>query len=43
MCLSTKLSQELEISISLEYPLKIKYDLGKNSSLVFFIAPKITE
>ena len=41
MCITTKLSSEIEISISAEMPLKIKYDLGDNSSVVFFIAPKI--
>jgi proliferating cell nuclear antigen len=41
MCMTTKLSSEIEFSISDEMPLKIKYDLGNNSSVMFFIAPKI--
>jgi proliferating cell nuclear antigen PCNA len=41
MCITTKLSAEIEWSISADIPLKIKYDLGDNSSVMFFIAPKI--
>jgi proliferating cell nuclear antigen PCNA len=43
MCLTNKLSAELQISISKEFPMKIIYDLGNDSSLVFFIAPKVVE
>ena len=43
MCLTTKLSNEIEFCIHKEYPMKIKYDLGQNSSVFFFIAPKIVE
>ena len=43
MCLTNKLSNEVEFFISAEYPMKIKYDLGDDSSLVFFIAPKISD
>lgn len=43
MCISTKLSLEIELFISIQYPMKIKYDLGNNSNLIFFIAPKINE
>jgi proliferating cell nuclear antigen len=43
MCLTNKLSNEVQISISGEYPMKIKYDLGDDSFLMFYIAPKITD
>jgi proliferating cell nuclear antigen len=43
MCLSTKLGQYVSLSISTEYPMAIKYDLGDNSSVAFYIAPKISE
>lgn len=43
MCLTNKLSNEIQISISAEYPMKISYDLGDNSSIVFFMAPKLTD
>ena len=41
MCITTKLSSEIEISISANMPLKIKYNLGNNSEISFFIAPKV--
>ena len=41
MCLTTKLSKMVEIGISAEYPIRIKYDLGEESYVVFFVAPKI--
>lgn len=41
MCMTTKLSQEIEFFISSEFPMKIKYDLGEGSCVLFFIAPKI--
>lgn len=43
MCITTKLSSDIEFSISGQLPLRIKYDLGNNSSVMFFIAPKIEE
>jgi len=41
MCITTKLSSEIEMSISDNMPLRIKYDLGNNSSVMFFLAPKV--
>lgn len=43
MCLSTKLGQHVSVSISAEYPMAIKYDLGDSSSVAFYIAPKIAD
>jgi proliferating cell nuclear antigen len=43
MCLSTKLIDTINISISTEYPMQIKYKLGELSTILFFIAPKIFE
>jgi proliferating cell nuclear antigen PCNA len=43
MCLTNKLSSEVNFCISAEYPMKIIYDLGDESSLVFFMAPKISD
>jgi proliferating cell nuclear antigen len=43
MCITNKLSNEIEFSLSNEYPMKIKYDLGDNSSLKFYIAPKLSD
>jgi proliferating cell nuclear antigen PCNA len=41
MCLTNKLSSDIAFYISSECPMKIKYNLGTNSYLTFFIAPKI--
>jgi proliferating cell nuclear antigen len=41
MCLTTKLSKDIEISISNDYPIRLKYDLGDESYVVFFVAPKM--
>ena len=43
MCLTNKLSQIIEFSLSSEYPMKINYDLGEKSNLTFFIAPKMVD
>lgn len=43
MCLTNKLTNEIQISISKEFPMKIVYDLGNESSLVFYIAPKMID
>jgi hypothetical protein len=43
MCLTNKLTSEIGFSISNKAPMKIKYDLGDNSSIVFFIAPKVND
>jgi len=43
MCLSNKLGQYVSLSISSEYPMAIKYDLGDESIVVFYIAPKIVD
>jgi proliferating cell nuclear antigen len=43
MCLSTKLGATVSVSISVEYPMSLKYDLGEDSSVAFYVAPKIAE
>lgn len=43
LCLSTKLGSNIGVSISSEYPMALKYDLGDNSSVAFYIAPKIAD
>ena len=43
MCSSIKLSELVTISISEEYPMSLKYDLGDESSVLFYIAPKISD
>lgn len=43
MCITNKLSDEIEFSLSQEYPMKIKYDLGEDSHLMYYIAPKLSD
>lgn len=40
MCITNKLSTDVDFSLSNDRPMKIKYELGDNSSLFFYIAPK---
>jgi hypothetical protein len=43
MCLTNKLSNEIMFYISNDSPMKIEYDLGNNSNMVFYVAPKISD
>jgi proliferating cell nuclear antigen PCNA len=43
MCLTNKISNQIQFYVSNQFPMKIKYDLGLDSSVIFFIAPKISE
>lgn len=43
MCLTNKLSSEIDFFISGESPMKLKYNLGNDSYLEFYIAPKVTD
>jgi proliferating cell nuclear antigen len=41
MCCSMKLGETIDVSLSGEYPMSLKYNLGDDSKVVFFIAPKV--
>jgi len=43
MCITNKLSEEVEFSLSNEFPMKILYPLGEDSSISFYMAPKISD
>jgi len=43
MCLSSKLGLDVSLGISDEYPMSLKYSLGEESTVSFFIAPKIAD
>jgi len=43
MCITNKLTTDIEFSISKDCPMKINYDLGDDSSLVFYIATKLSD
>lgn len=41
MCTSTKLDSKIDISLSADYPMVLKYNLGDDSNVSFYLAPKI--
>jgi len=43
MCITNKLSQEIEFSLSNDCPMKIAYPLGEDSSVLFYMAPKVID
>jgi len=43
MCITNKLTDDVELYLSNECPMKIVYHLGENSLLTIFIAPKVTD
>jgi len=43
MCITNKISNDVEFSLSKQYPMKICYNLGDDSSMLFFIAPKLND
>ena len=43
MCITNKLSNNIDFSLSNGYPMKINYNLGNESLLTFYMAPKLTD
>ena len=43
MCATVKLGSMINVSLSSEYPMSLQYNLGDESKVVFYIAPKVTE
>lgn len=43
MCITNKLSNDIDFCVSSECPMKIQYSLGDDSTLLFYIAPKVME
>lgn len=43
MCITNKLTDEIEINLSNNCPMKISYNLGENSNASFYIAPKMND
>lgn len=43
MCLSTKINSFINVAISNELPILLNYNLGENSNVTFYIAPKIID
>lgn len=43
MCISMKISSTINVAISGEYPMSLVYNLGDDSRVSFFIAPKVSD
>ena len=43
LCTSTKLSQTIDISLGSQYPMALIYNIGDDSKIAFYIAPKVSE
>jgi proliferating cell nuclear antigen len=43
LCVSPKLTSEINVSISNNYPMSINYNLGDDSKIFFYIAPKLMD
>ena len=43
MCVTNKLTANIDFNLSNESPMKISYNLGNDSSLTFYIAPKLAD
>ena len=43
MCITNKLSEEIDFSLSKVSPMKISYPLGEESSISFYMAPKVED
>lgn len=43
MCLTTKLSKDIDISISNNFPIRLKYNIGDESYVLFYVAPKTND
>lgn len=40
MCVHPKIASEISVSISNDYPMRMKYELGNDSHCIFYLAPK---
>ena len=43
MCLSMKMCSTINVSLSAQYPMLLNYNIGDDSNVSFFIAPKVLE
>jgi proliferating cell nuclear antigen len=43
LCTSSKLSQNVDISLGSQYPMALIYNIGEESKIAFYIAPKVTD
>ena len=43
ICMYNKLSKEIEIKMTRDYPMKITYNLVDDATMIFYLAPKIND
>ena len=43
LCTSIKLAQTVDISLGSQYPMALIYNIGDDSKIAFYIAPKVTD
>jgi DNA polymerase III sliding clamp (beta) subunit (PCNA family) len=43
ICLYNKLSKDVVVHLTTNFPMKIVYDLGENAAMTFYLAPKIED
>ena len=43
MCITPKISNDIHFSLNTSSPMKIQYNLGDDSFMIFFIAPKVND
>jgi proliferating cell nuclear antigen PCNA len=43
ICLYNKISKEVIVHLTSNFPMKIVYDLGENANMTFYLAPKIED
>lgn len=43
MCLHTKLAKDVYVSLSKNYPIRIRYDLDNHGNIEFYVAPKMAD
>ena len=43
MCLHTKLAKDVHVSVSKDYPIRIRYELDTHGNIEFYVAPKVVD
>jgi hypothetical protein len=43
ICMYNKLSKDINVSLTTNFPMKMVYDLGDGANMVFFLAPKMDD
>jgi hypothetical protein len=43
ICMYNKMSKDIELKFSANYPMRIDYDLGDDAKILYFLAPKMAD